>query len=477
MAKVQAVYQALGGTQCRGTPEQSMGKRILIVSYHFYPDAAVGARRMSELARHLCRDGWQVVVITAKLKHDAEAKVDPALALDLPGLHRIEIPQPPKVLPVLLRWIKHLRNKKGGPKPSPAPQVDADGIQVQETRLQRLKRLFHSLEQLVDQRKLWAAMAAVRASALAARQPFDAVISSGPPMSAHLAVLLARPLLRSHWIIDLRDPWCDQNHGYSELHSSVSHRINRVLERRALTAADAISVTSPGYAALLRNTYLGKRADIHLVLNGFDFDLESSLPPQGRLELLYAGTLYYNRNPIPLLNAISRFVTRPEVDRRLVRFRMFGSVSAWRGIELADWLAERDLEDCVSVYPRVPAAEVRQLMREANVLVNFAQGQPMQIPGKMFECLAACRDMLLIAEPESDSAWLARQAGCGQVVAPDDEYAMEAVLADFYNKYVAASQSTSFNTTELLPYRRECQNERFVQLLNQGVLNEQEVSS
>ena len=45
---------------------QGMARRILIVSHHFYPEAQVGAKRMSELARHLCDDGDEVVVITAR---------------------------------------------------------------------------------------------------------------------------------------------------------------------------------------------------------------------------------------------------------------------------------------------------------------------------------------------------------------------------------------------------------------------------
>lgn len=448
-----------------------MVKRILIVSFHFYPDAAVGARRMSELARYLCQAGYEVVVIAARPDYE-DAVVDPALALDLPGLRRIEVRQLPKLLPALLAWIKRLRGV--GPDSSTSGHQGPGELPTRETLLQQLKRLFHSLEQLVDEHKLWAAAAGMRAALLAVRQPFDVVISSGPPMSAHLAVLLARPLLRSRWIMDLRDPWCDQNHGRPDLHSSVSRRLNRCLERRTLKSADAVTVTTPGYAELLRGRYPG--CDIRLVLNGFDQELERSLPPQGRLELIYAGSLYYNRDPLPLLNAISRFLAQPGVDRGRFRFRMFGPVVTWRGIDLNRWLAERGLQDCVSAHLQLPLAEIQRLMRESNVLVSFAQGQPLQIPAKMFECLAACRDLLLIAEPDSDSAWLIRQAGCGQVVAPGDEDGMVTALAGFYDKYVSAPQEAEFNTAKLLAYRRECQNERFVQLLCEGVAVRQEVS-
>src|SRR5699024_1187367 len=121
-----------------------------------------------------------------------------------------------------------------------------------EARLRRWKRLFHSLEHLVDKHKLWATLAAARLTLLGLGESFDAVISSGPPMSAHLAVLLARPVLRSHWIMDLRDPWCDQDYGRPDLHSSVSRRLNGVLEKRAFASADAVSVVTPSYHELLR---------------------------------------------------------------------------------------------------------------------------------------------------------------------------------------------------------------------------------
>lgn len=450
-----------------------MTKRILIVSHYFYPHAAVGAKRMSELARCLCHEGHEVVVVSAD---SARYRTDPDLALDLPNLRRIGVPQPPKLTPAVLDQVKRMRARllRARAGAATAAAVGAGASLANESLWQRCKRFYHSLEWLVDDNKLWAGLVAARLTSSAFGKPFDVVISSGPPMSAHLAVLLARPVLRGRWIMDLRDPWSDQDHWRPEIHSRLSRSVNRWLERRAVASADAIAVTTLGYAQVLRQRYPAKQDLIQLILNGFEGGVEASPPPHGRLDLLYAGSLYYNRDPFPLLRAILKLVSRPDVDRGRVSFRLFGHCGSWGGVRLPDWIAQHGLDDCVSVHPAVPAAAIRRLMAQSNVLVNFAQGQPMQIPAKMFEYIAARRDMLLLTEADSDSAWLGRQAGCAQIVPSGDQAAADAAVAALYDKYVRSPQRVDFDVSRLTRYSRETQNARFLDLLTGELVVEQE---
>lgn len=450
-----------------------MTKRILIVSYHFYPDTAVGAKRMSELARYLCDQGHEVVVVSAASARYLQ--LDPELELEVPGLRCIRVPQPTKLSPLVLNQIKRLRRRGEGQQPGAVSGAGVgNSLPERENTLQRLKRVYHSLEWLVDDKKLWASLVALRLVLLSFGKPFDVVISSGPPMTAHLAVWAARPMLRCRWIADLRDPWTDQDHWRLHIQSAISRRANRSLERRVFASADAISVTTPGYARTLRKSYPARQDQIFTVLNGFEGIVEPSQPPQGRLDLLYAGSLYYNRDPFPLLRALGRLVEQPEVDRSRVRFRLFGDCAAWGGTNLTEWIAQHGLHDCVSVHPPVSVAEIRQLMVESNVLVNFAQGQPMQIPAKMFEYIAARREMLLITENDSDSAWLARQAGSANIVTPGDENAALEALGDLYRKYVVNPQQADLDPSRLLIFGRANQNARFLELLTGEIGVQQE---
>lgn len=451
-----------------------MAKRILIVSYHFYPDAQVGAKRMSELVRVLCDQGHEVVVVSSKAH--AKQGVASGLDIDSPRLRRIRIPSPPKLLPAMLSWIKRLRPKGRATVSSGQAQEQLpDETAADESLLARLKRYYFSLEWLVDDKKLWSALVAARLLGFAFSKPFDVVISSGPPMSSHLSVWLTRPVLRCRWIMDMRDPWCDQDQN-KHVESVLSRRLNRWLERCTVTVANAVVVTAPGYKRLLQQRYPTASNRIHLVLNGFDQEQASTPAPRGRLNLLYAGSLYYNRDPFPLLRSVRDLVRRSDVERGLVSVRFVGDCRSWGGVDIARWVQENQLEDCVRVEPPVPAGEVHRLLADANVLLSFAQGQPMQIPAKMFDYLAARREILLITEPGSDTAWLARQAGCGRIVSPDDDAAMHAALAGLYADYVVGPQPVDLTMTAVDRYSRQAQCGQFLELLHETVMVEQEAS-
>jgi glycosyltransferase involved in cell wall biosynthesis len=452
---------------------QGMAKRILIVSYHFYPDAQVGAKRMSELARMLCDQGHELTVISATGR-SGEVH-DPKRQIESPGLTRIRIPAPPKLLPRILALVKRLRsrNRSGGGDGS-AVGKDTESAALDGGIIAKLKRFYLSLEWLVDDRKLWSALVAGRLFGLMFSKPFDVVISSGPPMSAHLAVLLARQTLRCRWVMDMRDPWCDQDH-HRQVQSGFSRRMNRWLEGRAVGSADAIVLTTPGYKRVLQQQYVSAADRMHLILNGFDSEPTKTPAPRGKLELLYAGSLYYNRDPFPLLRAVKELVDRDGVDRSLVSLRFVGKCDYWNGMDLEGWILEHGLEDCISIHPPVAAADVGHLMEEANVLVNFAQGQPMQIPAKTFDYISAQREILLITEAESDTAWIGRKAGCARIVPPGDDKAMSAALLALYHDYVDSKASFATSSRPLDTFSRRVQNEHFIDLLEQGSIVEQEV--
>ncbi|RFA25158.1 hypothetical protein CAI21_19890 [Alkalilimnicola ehrlichii] len=438
-----------------------MDARVLIISYHFYPDHAVGAKRMSELARELVAAGCRVTVLTVA----KNGQQDPALLTRVDGVEIIGVPQPPKLLRKVLPYLRRQRNAESAVASAESAQhpVAAET----ESRIERLKRWYHSLEWLVDDNKAWAWRTWRRAVMLGLERPFDCVISSGPPHSAHLAARWAKPWLRAPWIMDLRDPWTDDSEWRAHVHSRASRWINRRFESNALCKADQVIATTPGLAARLQLRFPRKQEAIDTVYNGYDEAVQALPPsPRGELRLLYAGSLYYNRDPFPLLSAVAKLVDDPAVDRRKVRFSLVGNCSDWQGRPLVPWIEEHGLADCIGVRPPVSPDAVGKLLAEANVLVNFAQGQPRQIPAKMFEYIAAGREMLLLTERESDSARLALTAKAGRVVEPGDVDELVRTLRDLYRFYVEQAQVYQAEAAEVALFSREQQNARLIQLID-----------
>src|SRR5262245_60300966 len=66
------------GPTREGRPETN--KRLLLVSYHFPPDAEVGAVRAQKLVKYLPRYGWEPLVLTVDPRqyeaHDASRLAD-----------------------------------------------------------------------------------------------------------------------------------------------------------------------------------------------------------------------------------------------------------------------------------------------------------------------------------------------------------------------------------------------------------------
>lgn len=445
--------------------------KILLVSFHFYPDAAIGARRISELAAYLHARGHEVVAVCGT---GAPIQAEPALTERVHGIRVERIAVPGKLTPRLLAWLP--RRRAAAPQASAAAAND-EGGPATESRLARLKRYYHSFEWLVDDRKLWSLLAALHLARLALRERFDLVISSGPPMSPHLAVLAARRLLRCRWIMDLRDPWTDDQDWLRHVRSPLSDRINAFLERRCVLGADAVTTTTPSLARLLRRRYPSQEEAIHTIYNGYDGAPQETPAPVGALRLLYAGSIYYNRDPFPLLEAFAALLNQPEVDRRKVSLRLVGNCQAWRGRSLAQWIDERGLGDRIELRPPVPPGEVARLLAEANVLVNFAQGQPHQIPAKMFEYIAAGREMLLIAERDSDSAALLRAAGGGRVCDPREPLTLLPTLSALYRHYVIEARGFDADPTRLARFARSGQNRRFLELVTTAPLTVSETAT
>lgn len=404
--------------------------RILLLSYHFRPDPAVGALRVSETARRLAAEGHRVSVIAGRQDNEAPAReADGNLAI-----HRLR--PPPKLWPVLARWLRTRGRRASAQTESAVGAAQPAG----ETTAARLRRWLLSLELMVDNRKAWSLLALVAGLRARREGPFDLVISSGPPHSVHLAARLLA-IGRSRWVMDLRDPWVGNGGIAPDTDSTLRQSIEMRLERWCGTRADWITLAAPGAARNLLARHPQWRDRTEVILNGWDGEPLAGAPPAGRLQLMYAGSLYYNRDPFPLLEALRRLVDSSPVERSRIHLLLVGHCSAYRGRSVSEWVERAGLSDLVEVRGPVRRDELKSLLADATVLVNFAQGQPLQIPAKLYEYMASGREMLVVGEPDGDTAELTRCSGTGRVVDPDDPEAMLETLRELYAFYVTECRS------------------------------------
>ena len=449
-------------------------RHILIISYYFYPSAAVGARRMSELARYLDNLGIDVTVVAASMENQQSGPVGPR------SVTVVRIPMPQRRLSALLiqvkKWLTHKRlrspeksrdqsNKKRFNENSGSSlNLESGNTSASETFLKRLRRYIDSLLWVNDDKKVWAFKAIWQVRRIKRKHPYDIVISSGPPMSCHLVGLYARLSGNAIWVMDYRDPWVGNLDWIQHVQSPLKRFLESWQEKICMRFAHSSSCTSALIARELISRHSSRAPSITVIHNGYDGEPLLESPPLGKLHLLYAGTIYLNRDPAIIIEALGRLVGDCEIDRNLVSFDIVGHLSNRHRESLLDLVSHFEIGDCISFSDPVPRNEILEYYRKANVLVNLAQGQVTQIPAKMFEYLQQRRDILVVAEQRSATAVLVQDLDWCHVVDGDDLNGLKDLLRRLYTKLVVMQNAPVCKLDEVTQYSRDVANLAFSKL-------------
>jgi hypothetical protein len=311
----------------------------------------------------------------------------------------------------------------------------------------------------VDEHKRWSLRASIAALRAARGREVRFVLGSGPPFSTVYAAALVARRLKVPFVADFRDPLVG---GGTGIPSALSGRLQSAMERRILTQAQAVCVASPGIAADLRARHPAEADKIRVILNGFDGAPAPRIRDTGhRLDILFAGSLYGNRDPFPFLDAVESMLCGPAVDASRIRIRFIGDCAAFRGVRLASWTAGRRIARVLELLPQLPPAELAHYVEQATVVLNFAQHQPRQIPAKTFEHLASGREVLAICETDSDTGRLLAGIPGTLCIDPAAPAAMAGVLRDLYHRHAVLGLASAPSLENVLPYSRNIQNEKF----------------
>lgn len=454
-------------------------RNVLLVSYHLYPDAEVGARRPSELMLYLSRNGYMVDALAARPRRSDRTDAD--LASRLEGLRVMRVSQPPDVTSWLWRHLKPLASKvlrglrSGGDRQSRhSSAASSNEATSEKSPASAIRRQYFAALAFLDSRKGWAILSMLRLCFNWSRR-YQIVISSGPPSATHVVGCFAAWLHRAGFVMDFRDPWV----GYSYLTRDDSHpilgRLERWAERSCIRRARAVAVTTPGIGRLLVARYPEYAHKIKVVYNGYDGEAGGApSQPPGRFDMLYAGTLYLNRDPFPILEAFKSMLSMPGIQRGKTSLTFVGQCDTWNGRSLPEWVEHNSMSDVVRVLPPVSRREIDELTARSSVLVNLAQGQPDQIPAKTFEYLASGKLMLLVSEESSSTAELVRGVSSVELVRPDDPVPKIAeVLARLYTATTIGDARLRTDPAQIARFARNEQNREFMGILGMSILGKE----
>ncbi len=358
--------------------------RILLVSHFFPPQNAVASLRTHAFAAAWAARGQDVTVLTTVKRPDQRG-------LDLAG-RGFEVVELPYRLPRVLEIMRR-RYKRASGSASPAGEKGAPDRLRDRTGILGAVRMPAVTGRWVRPALHWALRT----------PPWDVVVSSAGPYTAHLVALgLKRRGRAARWVADFRDLWVD-NHLYRGLFPFTVRE--RSLQRACLSAADRVWTVSDELAGTLRAR---TRAPVDVVFNGFDRTEIETLPAgrafddDGRVRLVYTGTFYRaGQDPRPLLRALAALrAARPETASRLQLVVAGTGHDQW--LRLAE---ETGVADLLDARPPVDRSTALCLQRDADglVLLDWSVPDAGVLTGKLFEYLAATAPILQVGGDAASS--------------------------------------------------------------------------
>jgi hypothetical protein len=401
-----------------GGPSANAERRLLVVSYHFPPDPAVGGLRWSGLTKYLSSYGWRSWVVTA-----APAQTRPSA-----GVSVSSCPRRP-TLNDAYRWLRKrvLRHRQQSQSASTSPAKTSDEP-TRRSWLATLRLEASVLLSLPDGARGWVLRAAWTSRRLIARVRPSVVISSGPPHSAHIAAWLATRFTATPWYVDLRDPWAgpktDAWRTSEFACSGLARWCTGALERIAFRSASGIICNTREFAAVLAIRY--PKAAIEWIPNAVDRELIPAVDaePFPGLGIVHVGTLYGGRDFGPVLAALRTFLDRhPDAKTDGTRLRIAGHVAEPHLGALKRQIADLSLEAYVDIMGVLPRSEALKVVGRSRLAVVLAQGQEYQVPAKLYEMVAMGVQTVVLASTPSAAASEAARLGA-TTIAPKNSLAL-----------------------------------------------------
>jgi hypothetical protein len=358
-------------------------KKAVIVAPFWTQPGHVGNHRIERFVRWLSEEDFQIILLRAGFKDG-------------------EIEKP---------WGIELTVR------DPLGQYDG----TRESESERLtpvkpKRLRKSLAYWLfnpDPTVVWAWIAARHPSIGRHIAGSNVILSSNPPESAHVAAWWLSKRFGIPHIVDMRDGWLDEPLRPMLVNSRLRRWREIPLERRILTHARSICVTSEGWKRLLTARYpqLAEQTTVHTngyppFLTGEATTTRRPAPNPKQLTLIHAGRFLGSsprRTPSLLLAPLAQGLAAVG-SHCAGQVILIGKMEEGDSKEIERWRGIFDgLGWDIVLIPPVERSALHRLLCDASGLLLLSEKQAC-IPCKIFEYIPVGRPIFVVT-PLGSAAW------------------------------------------------------------------------
>jgi glycosyltransferase involved in cell wall biosynthesis len=402
--------------------------RLLLVSYHFPPDAEVGGLRAQKYSKYLPFWGWTPLILTVQEKY--YPVLDPGRCEDVGcDIVRTVMFRSPRDMYLGARKAWQRLSGGGNPGASDSPTAGGNSVELGERKIRGLKKFILSLLWLPDDRTGWILPAAAEGIRLIRKNKIRTFMTTSPPHSVQIIGLIIKMFTGCRWVADFRDPWTL----FLGKGERCFFRIHSFLERQVVRGADMVITATEQSRLYLRSRYPAVSEDKFVCIpNGYDLeDFEKArrrMPPEERrFTLSYIGDLYAGRNPEIFLKAVAGLIKEGLLPEDRIRLRFVGNVRYYQGRPLQELISVLGIASVTEIVGHVPYYKAMEYIAGSDVLVVLSP-QPFVQPTKVFEYMASGACVLAFTPPGALAEIVNRYPG-GFVINEDPEEARKAVLS------------------------------------------------
>ncbi|MBI5804494.1 glycosyltransferase family 4 protein [candidate division TA06 bacterium] len=413
-------------------------KNLLILSYYYPPLGLSGVQRTVKFVKYLPQFGWNPIVIAPRPR--GSYIYDPALGAEVA---QAKVFRTWSLDPLFL-----------------SPQKNTGSAIHKNSLASRINRWL-----LPDNKTGWIPFA-LQAGMKAARQfPIDAIYSTAPPYSSHLAGVLLKKFLDRPLVADFRDAWT--SYTWTKYPAGPLRKLDHKMEELVLKNADLVTAVNSRILDDLCG--LHPRIDgskFHLVSHGYDPEdfAGASSPDPDHFTIAYTGTFINNRSPRTLFEAVKLLRKQNFSGLNKLRIVFAGS---HRESDLA-LVKEFELNSIVRFTGYLTHRQSIKILTEANLLwLTMGPEETANVtPGKLFEYLGSQKPIAASIPSNGAAAKIVIGAGAGSVVAPDDTSGLAGIIRQQMSAWENKKTASPIDPERLKFFDRRLITQQFSDLLN-----------
>src|SRR5207244_1198140 len=223
-------------------------KKVLVVAYDYPPRHIVGAIRPSKFVRYLPQFGWEPIVLAGRDGHQ-----------DIPGNSTAEIyhvREWPHPLKTYYRFLERRAKKKGriGEFVTQMSPPYAVAMTRRKLGIAQVKQWLVDFMRVPDEELGWLIPATVKGISLIRKRKITHLITTAPPFTTQLVVLVLNGLTGVYWVADFRDPRSVTVKYYSP-GNRITDAVESRLIRSVMKRADVVLSVTPPMTEQLKKEY------------------------------------------------------------------------------------------------------------------------------------------------------------------------------------------------------------------------------